>query len=221
VKAGSAKNKKDGEDDGNNHGSLRISTSARCADQSKRPSRGARRRVDGCSSIPNVAMPGQRPADVACRLTAWTEVSTFGPHCEVELLRVDAGSLNEPIGVHYRESTVVELCDGLFPELAQNPIDMDAGETGGISDMLLCQREMDGLCRQARISSAIAQKEFQKQARNALACGPPAEARQVIEQNASISRDQPGETNSELRMFPGERLEGCWRERAHGHVGER
>jgi len=57
-------------------------------------------------------------------------------------VRIDRGNINESVWVEDHELPVMELNDPLVSQIAQYPVDVNAGETGGIADMLLRQRQL-------------------------------------------------------------------------------
>jgi hypothetical protein len=96
-------------------------------------------------------------------------------------VRIDRGNINESVWVEDHELPVMELNDPLVSQIAQYPVDVNAGETGGIADMLLRQRQLHLFGPMPRPLGAIPNEQLQQQTGDTLTRGAPSDAGEMIE----------------------------------------
>ncbi len=95
-------------------------------------------------------------------------------------VRVDSGDVDELVRVHDSKTSIVEFDNFFLAQISKHPIDMNIGETGGIPDVLLGQRQMHFFDVMTRPSDSIADEKFEEQMRDTLSCRTLANVGQMV-----------------------------------------
>jgi hypothetical protein len=84
-------------------------------------------------------------------------------------LRIDSGNIHKLVRIKDPEPPIVKFDNPFVAKATQDPIDVDSGHTGRVSDVLLGQREVHFLGAIGRPHHPVPNKELKQQARNAFA----------------------------------------------------
>jgi hypothetical protein len=82
---------------------------------------------------------------------------------------VDPSNFDKLVGIQDPEPSVVKLEDTVAAQVAQHPVDVNAGQTRRIADMLLSQRKLHLLDPMAWPSHSASDEELEKEVGDTLA----------------------------------------------------
>lgn len=101
-------------------------------------------------------------------------------------MRIDAGDIDEPVGIENPEPPIVEFQNAVFLEIPQDSIDMHSCETRRIANVFLRQWQVHLLAPGAWPLRTAADKKFEEQVSDALARAMAADAGEMTEGEIAV-----------------------------------